>query len=164
MWPWSSAYRAVSSTVFVNTVTSGAILHRGEARGRTDNTPCPLHERKRSKPFPEPCISSLLCSDGGLPPVPVVTNWCRQWWWVSDLSGQGWAEREREQPRAEQPGRSACLPPRDPQETPQLQPLRCTGKGSHRPPGGSPKGAAPSVTLSQPNLGKRPSAWLKALN
>lgn len=86
-----------------------------------------------------------------VPLAPIVTNssrWCRQRWWLSDLSGQGQAEREQEWPRAEQPGRPASLIPREPQETPQLQPLHCTVKGSHQPEGGgSLEGAAPSVTL-----------------
>ena len=115
------------------------------------------------------CLNSPWCphqfvvsavGNVAVPLAPIVTNsssWCRQRWWVSDLSGQGWAEREQEWPRAEHLGRSACPPPRDPRETPQLQPVHCTVKGSHQPPGGSLKGAAPSVTLPQPNLRKQRS-------
>ena len=107
------------------------------------------------------CPHQFVVSAVGIvavPLAPIVTNsssWCRQRWRVSDLSGQGWAEREQEWPRAEHPGRSACPPSRDPQETPQLQPVHCTVKGSQQPPGGSLKGAAPSVTLPQPYVRKQ---------
>lgn len=178
MWPCSSAYRAVYSTVFVNTVTSGAILHREDVRGRTNNTPAWEEKIKTPSQSPvwAPCCSPMefrtlqlnspwrphqfVVSAGIVAVLPALvitssSSWCRQRRRVSDLSGQGWAERERKRPRAEQLGRSACPPPRDPQETPQLQPLHCTVKGSHQPPGGSLKGAAPSVTLPQPNLRKQ---------
>lgn len=63
MWLSSSAFRAVSSTVFVNTVTTGEILNGEDARetGQTTSS-APGIKKKITERFPEPCVRFLLLS------------------------------------------------------------------------------------------------------
>lgn len=155
MWPRSSAYRAVSSTVFVNSVTPGVILCRQVER----QNQYPVHEKKRSNPFPSP-VSAPCCSPMEVCPLQLNSPWCPHQFVVSaagivthfslSLDAEAGTDStvgflicpgrvdirrgEWEWLGLEQWGKGTCPPRGDPQETPKFPSLHCRVKRSHQPP------------------------------